>query len=296
MKTAICTISTKSHIFKSFTLLESVKQFSETDLFCLVTDVSEKVMHSEIQFNYINDFTSDTALKIQQKYKGDKLRWALKPVYVKYLLEQGYDQVIYVDNDVFFYSSPDFLFEKLKTSDFLLTPHFYKTDPKKDQNWLEANFRVGLYNAGFFGATKNAILILNWWAECCLYNVKKSYWRGLYDDQKYLDLIPVLFENIEIIKHRGCNFAGWNCDDVKVQNENEQLIINSDPLIFIHFAQLSVERFSSPKSIVHPFFNQYLIALRKHQPDFQFQFKKINKLALRNYGYYLKWKLTSKFD
>lgn len=296
MKTAICTISTKSHIFKSLALLESVKQFSKTNLFCLVTDSPEKIVHSEIQFNGLNDLSSDAALKIQQKYKGDKLRWALKPVYVKYLLEQGYDQVIYVDNDIFFYSSPDFLFEKLKTSDFLLTPHFYKANPKKDQNWLEANFRVGLYNAGFFGATKNAIPILNWWTECCLYNVKKSYWRGLYDDQKYLDLIPVLFENIEIIKHRGCNFAGWNSDKVMVQNENEQLLINDDPLTFIHFAQLSVERFSKPDSDLYLAYKLYLEALQQQKNEFQFVNKKYTQLSFSTYFYYLRWKLSRLFE
>lgn len=297
MKTAVCTISTKSHLFKSFALLESVRQYSQAHLFCLITDSKEFIEHSIIHFNYLNDLKSDSAEKLKKKYTNDKLRWSLKPVYTKHLIEQGYERVIYVDNDIFFYSSPDFLFEKLKTSDFLLTPHFYKESPRKEQNWLEANYRVGLYNAGFFGANKNSIPILNWWAECCLYNVKKSYWRGLYDDQKYLDLIPIIFDKAEIIKHRGCNFAGWNCDEAELKKENgNQLLINGNLLVFIHFTQLSVKRFSASESIVQDHFRQYLEALQKEKTGFQFTRKKYTLSSFSTYFYYLRWKFIRLFE
>lgn len=242
----------------------------------------------------LQEIQSELVDKIKQKYKShpDKLRWALKPAVANYLLENGSEKVIYIDNDIYFFQSPEFLFEKLEQSDFLLTPHFYPSDSTKNQNWLEANFRVGLYNAGFFGANQNAIPILEWWANCCLYAVKKSYWRGLYDDQKYLDLVPIKFENIEIIKNRGCNFAGWNCGQVELKTLENQLYANNDKLTFIHFAQLSMERFSQANSAVYPLYLNYLTTLKKHKPNFNPTPKKITKLAIRNYLYYLRWLLV----
>lgn len=299
MKTAICTISTKSHLFKSYTLLESVKKYSNADLFCLTTDTDDDLKPEFINHSVMKSLHSPQAEKIKHRYRNNpnKLRWALKPVYLKYLIENGYDQVIYVDNDVFFYSSPDFLFEKLKTTAFLLTPHFYKAHPHKEQNWLEANFRVGLYNAGFIGAGKESLDILNWWIECCTYNIKKAYWRGLFDDQKYLDLIPVLFDHVEIIKHRGCNFAGWNDEDATVQKTNlNGLLVNNEPLIFIHFAQLSIERFSQTESMAHDAFNTYLSQLQKHKPGFAFNSKKLNTSSFSTYFYYLRWKFVRLFE
>jgi hypothetical protein len=292
LKTALCTISTKSHLFKSFTLLESVSEFSQTDLFCLITDSSETFEHSKFNFHWLKDLKSDSAEKLIKKYKDDELRWSLKPVYIKFLLEQGYDKVIYVDNDIFFYSSPDFLFDKLDQNRFLLTPHFYPANPQKNQNWLEANFRVGLYNAGFIGANKDAIPILEWWADCCYYNTKKAYWRGLYDDQKYLDLIPVIFENVEVIKHRGCNFAGWNCDVIDLKKDKEKLFIKNDELVFIHFAKLSMERFSTSDSIVHDAFRQYTESLQKEKPGFEFRIKKYTLSSFSTYFYYLRWRFS----
>lgn len=296
MKTALCTISTKSHIFKSKVALESVAPYSETDTVCLLTDTNQVEASDTIKFYYTSDLKSKIAQQLLQKYKGDQLRWSLKPIFTKFLLENGYDQVIYVDNDIFFYSSPDFLFEKLKKSSFLLTPHFYKADPNKNQNWLEANYRVGLYNAGFFGVNKDAIPILDWWAECCLYNVRKSFWRGLYDDQKYLDLVPVIFDNTELIKHRGCNFAGWNCDGVLLDFNNNQLFVNNDQLLFIHFAQISIERFSKVDSPMHAIYKEYLEILRKYKSNFEFQSKERSLSALSAYIYYLRWKCTRLFE
>lgn len=294
MKTVLCTISTQSHLFKSYALFDSVMRYSTTELACLVTDSTELPKKNELLFHSINDLNSEDAQKLKAKYKGDELRWALKTLYVKFLLESGYERVIYVDNDIFFYSSPDALFEKLENADFLLTPHFYKADPTKNQNWLEANFRVGLYNAGFFGANKNAIPILDWWAKCCLYEVRKSYWRGLYDDQKYLDLVPVIFDNVEVLKDRICNFAGWNCDEVTFEQKENKHLINGNLLVFVHFAQLTMERFSDESSPYIILYKEYIEAVQKYQPNFLFKGKKISRLALRNYWYYLRWKIASR--
>lgn len=293
MRTAICTISTESHLFKSYALLESVRKYNAADTFCLVTDLKEKPSQDGITFHVKADLSSEIAVHLKNKYKGDKLRWALKSVYVKYLLENGYDKVIYLDNDIFLYDSLEFLFEKLNTSNFLLTPHFYKADPQRDQNWLEANYRVGLYNAGFFAANKNAFPILDWWSKCCLYNVKKAYWRGLFDDQKYLDLIPIQFNNVEIIKHRGCNFAGWNCDNIRLEPHPENHItIDGDPLIFVHFTPLTIERFRHTNSNFYSIIKEYSNALRKYDAEFQFpRDKKLTFQEVSTFFYYLRWKL-----
>lgn len=297
MKQAICTISTQSHLFKSQALLKSVAKYSQVDLFCLVTDSERQLENYPFQTNVLTDLQSEQAQKIKGKYIGNHLRWALKPIYLKYLLEQGYEEVIYVDNDIFFYDSPDFLFEKLKTASFLLTPHFYKADPLKDQNWLEANYRVGLYNAGFIGANKNAISILDWWAECCLYNVKKAFWRGLFDDQKYLDLVPILFNDVAIIQHRGCNFAGWNSETSELKrSEDKQLMIENDKLIFIHFAALSMLEFSKEEHLANQEYVNYLKALKKFNPKFENRESKREKRNVKAYFYYLRWNVARAFE
>jgi len=212
-------------------------------------------------------------------------------------LENRYDQVIYVDNDIYFFNSPDFLFEKLNHSNFLLTPHFYKADPTTEQDWLEANFRVGLYNAGFFGVNKNGIEILDWWIQCCTYTIKKSYWRGLYDDQKYLDLVPIRFEGVEIVKHKGCNLAGWNDQNYQIISSTAgELSVNNDPIIFIHFAALTMERFGEVAHPLHQLYKQYVEHLCQFNPKFTWKRDRKSKLYFSNIWYYLKWKIVRFFE
>lgn len=297
LKTAICTISTQSHIFKSKALHHSLLPFFDGDFCCLVTDARALSWGNDAIIHDLDFLSDESAVALKKKYTDDKLRWSLKPVYLKFLLELGYDHVIYVDNDIFFYSSPDFLFEKLRTASFLVTPHFYKADPTNDQHWLEANFRVGLYNAGFIGVSHNGIPILDWWANCCLYNVKKAYWRGLFDDQKYLDLVPVLFDDVEILKHKGCNLAGWNYQNYSIsRNAENHLLLNGDPLVFIHFADLSMREFAAKECLIHQEFNDYLLALKMMNSSWELNTSKFERRNLRSFFYYLRWRLVRLFD
>lgn len=282
-----CTTSTVSHLYKTYALADSIAPFGGV-LHVLLIDGSPDnttEIPQNIHFFSLKNLTEKIGEKIISKYKNkDKLRWALKPVFLTFLLRK-YSKVIYVDNDIFFFSDFSFLFEKLEKKAVLLTPHFYDANPQKNQNWLEANFRVGLYNAGFIGVNSKAIPFLNWWANCCLYNIKKAYWRGLFDDQKYLDLVPILFDEVEIIKHRGCNLAGWN-----YASYPQELAKNAINLIFIHFAELSLIEFSKPESYWYKSYINYVDSLKRYYPNYLFKRKIFNKNTLFSYLYFLSWK------
>lgn len=271
MKTAFCTISTQSHVFKSNAMLESVKRHTQTDLFCLITDeITDEIERDGIHWQGLNVLNGLHAKSIIERYTGNALRWACKPLYIEYLLKQGYDAVIYGDNDLYFYASADFLFEKLQTSDVLLTPHFYPVDYEKNQDQLEANFRVGLFNAGFIGVNKNALTAMNWWAGCCKYNVKQAAHRGLFDDQKYLDLFPILFDRVEILKHRGCNVAAWNVETSPRSLKDGHVYLNDEfPLIFTHYNIFTIRCIlDGTDGLLAPWMKQYEKALQKHKSGY----------------------------
>ena len=292
--TNFCTISTVSHLYKAYALADSIAPFGGV-LSVLVVDGAEKKAENipiNVRFFSFIDLKEPIAKRIISKYNTnkDKLRWALKPVFLNFLLQNN-PKVIYVDNDVFFFNDFLFLFEKLEKKNILLTPHFYEANPEQNQNWLEANYRVGLYNAGFIGVNSNAIPFLDWWVNCCLYNVKKSYWRGLFDDQKYLDLVPVLFDEVEIIKNRGCNLAGWN-----YKNGKNKLDSYSSDLIFIHFAELSIIEFSKTESQWYENYIIYSNSLKKHNVNYIFKKKIINKHSIMNNLYFVSWKCCRLFE
>jgi len=239
MRTAICTISTHGHVFKADALFHSLRGNTDADLVNLIIDRepdSDTGKHGVLLRSRASLSVKWTD-EILRKYRGDALRWGCKSLLIGQLLQEGYDRVMYVDNDTFFYSSPDFLFKLLDAHTVLLTPHFYSADPTREQHWLEANFRVGLYNAGFVAVGQGGREAMEWWAGCCAYNVRKSSWRGLFDDQKYLDLLPVIFDNVHVLRHKGCNVAGWNIDLCPRSTDDDgNVIIDGEwPLVFVHY-------------------------------------------------------------
>lgn len=296
MPAAICTISTQSHLFKVKALYQSLHDKTGADFYCLTTDGTPSESFEKINYLRLDEIPNESLKGLRNKYTGNKLRWSCKPVIIQHLLEHGYDKVIYVDNDIFFYESPDFLFDQLDTKSILLTPHFYPANPTKEQIWLEANFRVGLYNGGFIGANKSAIEPMKWWTACCLYNVKKSFWRGLFDDQKYLDLFPVLFENVEILKHKGCNVAGWNIEtSPRSLNEAGEVILDGKwPLVFVHYNYYTIECIVTGKDdILNHGLNTYMEILTRYKSNYNRAHEKGGSIhQLNRYFSYIRFRIA----
>jgi hypothetical protein len=268
-----CTITTHSHLYKVYALADSLKNQGHRFLLnVLVIDDNDSIEFENCRFFKLAEISSQhNAAEIIAKYSGnkDKQRWSLKPVLMKYLLFQPeIDELIYLDNDLFFFSDYAFLFELLHRHRFILTPHHYKNDPNKNQNWLEANFRIGLYNAGFVGANKEAVNTLQWWADCCLYRCEKNSLRGLFDDQKYLDIIPIIEESAHIVRHKGCNVAGWNTEICQRQIVDHKILIDGKfDIVFIHFNENTIrEILSGADTILFNYYRVYIETL-KHQRD-----------------------------
>jgi len=296
-----CTITTYDHLYKVFALRDSLLQYdNNTILHVLMTDGdAASVTSGHIKMYAVADISSQPIVeKIAAKYsrQKDRLRWSLKPPFLRFLLSKPeISKAIYLDNDLFFYHNYSFLFDELNDHAFLLTPHYYDRSPTKDQNWLEANFRAGLFNAGFIAVNKNAVNTLQWWAECCLYRCKKSAFRGTFDDQKYLDLIPVMREDASILRHQGCNVAEWNRFLCLRSEVNGEVFINGIwPIVFIHFNYTTIREIIDGKEpLLVRYFKTYLQTLQKYKPTLKQTdlYKPVAKMDWVKYGV---WKfLTS---
>ncbi len=272
-QTAYCTVSTTNHLYKASALFSSLQLHDgEADRICWCIDGNSSSEMDNGVLIHRTGFPSDERIdQLFSKYSSNKdnIRWSLKPIVMEYLL-QTYDKVVYVDNDICFFNSPAFIWDRLDENDVLLTPHHYPRNPEKDQNWLEANYKVGLYNAGFVAANKNAVEALRWWAGCCLYRCEKSWFRGLFDDQKYLDLMPIVHPNTKVMEHHGCNVAGWNVDVCKrTLDPSGSITINDKwPIVFIHFNGFSIRAIlNGDDPLLKPHLDKYVDMLQLHRPS-----------------------------
>ncbi len=273
MKT-VCTIITANYLPLAKVLHASLqRQNPGTSLQVLVVDDHNFVSVDTFVIHSI-DSLADSAYftGIQKKYghtNTDYFRWALKPVFIGYLLEKGFDKVLFADPDLYFVGDFEFLFIELDKSNILLTPHWANIDPSENEDSLLAVLKGGLYNAGFIGANKNGAGAMAWWAGLCHYKTEDLKDLGLFVDQKYLDILPVQFDKVQVIKHRGCNLASWNIDTSEREMISGVLLINKiyEP-VFIHFAKDTIVNIINRNdALLRPYLDAYIAALQNEKFD-----------------------------
>lgn len=267
-----CTISTADHMYKTWALYDSIAVLGDQFTFHVlcIDGYPEPINEQTKIYGPVQLFDNPLTKEVLKKYhrSKDKLRWCMKPLFLSMLLQRADEKIIYTDNDIAFFGPYQFLFQLLGEYEMLLTPHHYPRDPTKNQNWLEANYRVGLYNAGFLAASKASLPTLDWWAQCCLYRCEKNPLRGMFDDQKYLDLVPVMNERAHVLRHKGCNVAEWNREVVKRSLAAGKLMLDERyPLIFIHFNGSTVrETVQDKEPLLMPYLQEYLRLLNHYRP------------------------------
>jgi hypothetical protein len=277
MKRCFATICTSTYYHYVKTLYESVQQFDQTrEVHVLVVDANipkGKMLAENLFLHDLSELRNiPFAVGSIKKYASstDQLRWALKPVFTSFMLRTICDKVILLDNDVYFFQPYEFLFDDLERYRVLLTPHWRCKNPNEDEWVFTNNFTDGVFNAGFFGANENALEIVDWWSMVCQYKCEKDYTKGVWDDQKYLDLLPSRFPSVGIVWHEGCNVASWNKrDSVRVQSDNEVLINGKYPIIFVHFtldtmADIKRQIYGGDPLMI-PYLEKYEALLLKHK-------------------------------
>jgi hypothetical protein len=303
MKKVFCTIITLDHIHYAISLYQSLANFEKINFITLIVDEKNDFnLYQKISedFRLSDDFKIMFAEEICvegigqiifQKYSEkdtDCLRWSLKSVLMMHLLDRGYDQVFFLDPDLYFFSPFDFLYTELSNSSLLLTPHWRCSDPYLDKGNFMCLQTSGLFNAGFIGATILGYDALSWWAKVCAYECKKAPNQGLFDDQAYLDLMFVYFDYIKVLKHRGCNVANWNQIECKrlMDKEGHVSIEGKYEIVFIHFTKSTIDGIRKGQDfMLQKHLGKYLHELNKNHkllPDFLFTKKTTSTLKSNN--------------
>ena len=273
MEQIFCTISTESHLSQTLAMLRSLTGYGNWSFHVLVVD-AEAHLPDELNGTALQASgpaqwkATEQGARVFKKYKGDKLRWALKPMLVAGLLRAGADQVIYLDNDLYFYNDPSFLFTEMG-SGTLLCPHWRIKDPEQNKDWFLVNFKDGVYNAGLVGAGAQGLEAMDWWADACYFACEQKPRKGLWDDQKYLDVIPAAFNHVTILQHRGYNVAYWNLHDMDATVQDGGVLVKGKwPLVCVHYTRDLINCIKKGEAAqLEPHYEKYRVALAEGKAE-----------------------------
>ena len=241
---AVCTIIANNYIAFARTLIESLLAVHpECACYVLIVDnfeglidpAAEKFEIVGMQELGIPDLSSFCF-----KYDVTELSTAAKPYLLEYLLaERGVEQLLYIDPDILVTNRLDGLFERLETSDIVLTPHL-DTDYPEDGLLPNDAFilKSGVFNLGFIGVRSSPGVgeFLHWWQGKVYNKCVMDHAKGYFVDQRFIDLLPGLFDSYFVEKDTGYNVAYWNLHSRRLENNDGVWSCNGAPLYFYHFS------------------------------------------------------------
>ena len=173
------------------------------------------------------------------RYSIIELNTAVKPYILEYVLRRHTpDTVLYIDPDIWVFRPFEKIYSALESNDVVLIPHirapYFDQRHPSELNILQS----GTYNLGFVGlrAGEKTLQLLEWWQEHLFADCVVDIPRGLFTDQKWMDLIPGYYEKTHILRDPGYNIAYWNMHERELRISDGEYFVDDSPLTFIHFS------------------------------------------------------------
>lgn len=159
-------------------------------------------------------------------------------------LMNSYDADIYCyfDPDVCIYHDISLIDKALGDASIGLTPHILA--PEDTEVGVELTEKSviehGVYNLGFIAVRpdENGRQFADWWK----YRLDKFCYDkrdfGMFTDQKWIDMVPAIFDNVAILKNTNFNVASWNIYHRKItyNKDEKRFEVDGEPLVFYHFS------------------------------------------------------------
>lgn len=196
----------------------------------------------------LSEFETPQLLKVKTERTRAEYCWTCTPWTIRHVLEHYREAACtYIDADMMFYSSPQYVFDAMRAKDCsaLIVPHrLDRRNPRARRN----ERHVGTYCVEFntFINDTQGRAVLDWWAEQCLawcfYTPEVD--APAYGDQKYLNEFPKRFPGVYICDEWGVGMAPWNADRLKLAAAEPLTVRSTEtgktyPAVFFHFAGIS---------------------------------------------------------
>jgi glycosyltransferase involved in cell wall biosynthesis len=248
--TVIFTIVARNYLAHARVLAGSLARHNpNTRLQVVILDDPDRRISSEPSFEIIHaaelpfDPPSDL-YTMAATYDVTELATAIKPWAFEHLFARGASVAVYLDPDIEVFDSLGPLEPLARARGMVLTPHVTEPLPQDGKRPENRDLLLsGIYNLGFLALSAEAARkFLPWWRGRLRRDCLNDTARGLFVDQRWIDLAPALFEPA-ILKDPGYNVAYWNLPHRVLTLDGDRILVNADdgrhPLRFFHYSGFS---------------------------------------------------------
>ncbi|MEM6622562.1 MAG: hypothetical protein AAF674_10065 [Pseudomonadota bacterium] len=139
--------------------------------------------------------------------------------------EDDADLIVYLDPDVYVFAALDDVLPAMADASIGLVPHIL--EPEANDAGIEAiemsAASHGAYNLGHLFVRPDYIgsSFAEWWAKRLDQFCFDDKARGLFTDQRWIDLVPSIFPGVRILKDPGLDVACWNISSRSVRRTGQ---------------------------------------------------------------------------
>jgi hypothetical protein len=265
---AFCTVVTPSHLSWARALAISLQSSQNVDplyvLFVSEAPVDCASLPPNLHIVYLSQLTRQPPCNIYWYFDPFELCNALKPFIVESILQMGFEQVMFLDSDLYIVSSFEPIWSRLQDVSLLLTPHHLSPPNLKLKYTNEVAIAdMGIFNGGFLAWRRGivALKILEWMCtRFPIYGFNDRH-KGMFVDQKLLPLLLQYFpEDIQVLRDPVLNIAFWNSHERQVEHYDGIYSINEEPVIFFHMSGFRLSHPSTPCSYLPQSENSAILA------------------------------------
>ena len=226
-----CTLFDSNYISKGIAMYMSLQQV-ESDFVLYVMAMDRKchdmltsLGFDKIRVECINDIDDSRLWDAESNRSRAEFCWTCGSYVTDYFLHKySLPDIVYLDSDLMFFSSPRILYDELESrnASIGLAPHFMRSET------------FGKYCVQFvyFKHDDDGCEALRWWRDECLKWCYNKLEDGRFGDQKYLDSFHLRFRNVVDIENRGCGVAYWNLSDYDFEKHHT---------VFFHYSGLNAK-------------------------------------------------------
>ena len=147
------------------------------------------------------------------------------------------DLLTSLDSDLFFFESPECLYEELGDRSLFIIEHRF-SDEYRGRSELNGRFNVACQ---IYRNDDIALACLNRWRRQCLAWCRDHAEDGKFADQKYLDSWPEEFgDRVVVSRNPGADLAPWNMDNYTPAETEGKFTVDGKKVVFVHYQAFKV--------------------------------------------------------
>ncbi|HKU65874.1 MAG TPA: hypothetical protein VJQ06_12530 [Rhizomicrobium sp.] len=242
MTRSYCCYFDHRYLPRGLAMIRSLRRFepeAEVWVLCLSSTAHRELCRSGeigVRLVTLEEIETGDESLLRAKTDGRSLveyYFTLTPSLVRYVMARTSANIVsYLDSDLYFFSSPQPIYDEMGASSVLIIPHGFVAAMRRQE-------RFGRYNVGWlsFRNDTSGRACLEWWRdrsnEWCSDVVDEVGKR--YCEQRYLDRFAEISSGVHVLSHPGANLAPWNVAAHKLDLVIGKPLVDGLPLLFFHF-------------------------------------------------------------